>query len=323
MAGLFVRGDREIRRIYRESYSLWGIGLTPEGYFGLWQDIRATDWGSRYLDFLTWEDGGAILSSMKRYRPLVRSDGSTGRATVIGAVYTPARYRREGHAAAMIRAVLDEARGAGDRLALLFTDIGTAYYRGLGFQTLPATSAMAGLIPARQPIHGPIELSPVGPACLPQVREAHDAGMSGPGLHIVRDREHWDFILTRADRYFSRAAGSGQRFLAAHRAGSFIGYLVDMEADGEWEIREVGSTDGSPETMADILRAAACEKPRRTVRAAYGWLPPALIECLPDWDWTVLPRDRAIPMIATIGATDISDPPAGRLNSFFPYMDQF
>ena len=119
------------------------------------------------------------------------------------------------------------------------------------------------------------------------------------------------------------AATAGQRFLAARRAGSFLGYLVDMEADGEWEIREVGARDGSPETMADILRAAACQKPLRSVRTAYGWLPPALIECLPDWNWTVLPRDRAIPMIRRPGAPDISDSTSGRLNSFFPYMDQF
>ncbi len=324
MAGLFVRGDREVRRIYRESYSLWGTGLTPEGYFGLWQDVRTTAWGSRYMDFLTWEDGGDILSSMKRYRPLLRHNGRTSRATVIGAVYTPARHRREGFATAMIRAVLDQAREVGDSLALLFSDIGTAYYRDLGFHPLPATSAMARLIPAEGPADGQVELSPAGPDCLPRIRDAHETGMSLYDLRIVRDRAHWDFLLARADRYFSRAVGAGrQRFRAAHRAGRFLGYLVDIEADGEWEIREVGSADGKAETMAEILRTAASQMPRRSVRTAYGWLPASLIEVLPKWAWTVVPRDRAIPMITTTGAKEDSDQPAARLNSFFPYMDQF
>ena len=324
MAGLFVRGDREVRRIYRESYTLWGTGLTPEGYFGLWQDLRSTTWGSRYLDFMTWEEGGAILSSLKRYRPLLCHNGRTERATVIGAVYTPARYRREGFAAALIRAVLDQGLQSGHRSTLLFSDIGTAYYRDLGFLALPANAVMAGLIPARPPIGGRVELSPLDAGFLPELLEAHKAGMRCYGTHIVRDREHWEFLLARADRYFSRAAAIGrQRFLVAHRAGTFLGYLVDIEADGQWEIREVGSADGLPSTMADILRAAASAKPRRTVRAAYGWLPQALIDCLPDWDWTVVPRDRAIPMIHTAVATEDSDRTQGRLNSFFPYMDQF
>lgn len=320
MAGLFVRGDREVRRIYRESYSLWGTGLSPEGYFGLWQDVRATGWGSRYIDFLTWEDGGVILSSMKRYRPRFHHNGVPARITVIGAVYTPARYRREGHAAAMIRAVLARAREEGDPFALLFTDIGTAYYRRLGFHAMPATSALARQVSCSPPAGGSVELTPVSAACLQQVRDAHEKGMERYDLRIVRDRAHWEFLLTRAERYFHRAAvAGGQRFRAARRDGRFLGYLVDLEVDGEWEIREVGAADGRPETMACILRAAA--GPR--VRTAYGWLPQVLLEALPDWDWTVVPRDRAIPMIATTDGTKDSDPPAGRLNSFFPYMDQF
>jgi GNAT superfamily N-acetyltransferase len=276
------------------------------------------------MDFLTWEQGGTILSSMKRYQPLIRRNGRISRAAVIGAVYTPARFRRKGYASAMIRAVLEQAREAGTGLALLFTDIGTAYYRSLGFHVLPATMATARRIPARPPVSGPVGFSPADAAHLSQVRNAHEACMRPYDLHIVRDQKHWDFLLARADHYFSRASATGhQRFRAAHRAGRFLGYLVDIQADGEWEIREVGAADGKPETMAEILRAAAGVSAGRKISTAYGWLPQALIDALPEWDWTVLPRDRAIPMIASTGGPEDSDPPAGRLNSFFPYMDQF
>ena len=85
---------RQVLEIYRQSHSLWGIGLSPADYVALWDDISATEWARRNAEFLVWGDGsGRILSSLKLYRPRVRVLGREMRAAVLGAVFTPPNLR--------------------------------------------------------------------------------------------------------------------------------------------------------------------------------------------------------------------------------------
>ena len=75
--------------IYRESHAVWGAGLTPENYSGLWDEISRTPWAQRFARFLVWADEPQqVLSSLKLYRPLVRVLGRTARTTVLSAIFT-------------------------------------------------------------------------------------------------------------------------------------------------------------------------------------------------------------------------------------------
>src|SRR5205814_5809952 len=67
----------------------------------------------------------------------LRLDGRDARALGIGAVFTPKSLRGRGHGAAIIRALEDAARTDGARVALLFSEIGSAFYEKLGFATVP------------------------------------------------------------------------------------------------------------------------------------------------------------------------------------------
>src|SRR5258708_1627295 len=100
----------------------------------MWQEMAEARWARSWYSWRALvDDDGRVLSSLKLYRPAMRLGAVEGRAAAIGAVFTPRGLRRRGHAAALIRATVAQAESNGDSAALLFTDIGTEYYRAFGF----------------------------------------------------------------------------------------------------------------------------------------------------------------------------------------------
>ena len=100
-----------------------------------------TPWGRTHLARVAMVEDGRLLASAKRYRFSVRLDGREVLAVGIGAVFTPQAERGRGHAARLIEQLCDEARADGCALAMLFSEIGSAYYERLGFRVVPhATS---------------------------------------------------------------------------------------------------------------------------------------------------------------------------------------
>ncbi len=323
---LAIATDEQIEAIYRESFALWGGGLSFDGYLGLLRDLMATPWGREHLEYLVWLGvSGEILSSLKLYRPRVRFLGRTGRAAVIGAVFTPDRLRRRGHAAALIRSALRRTAERDDPVALLFSDIGTRYYEALGFRAIPAEEIW-GRLP-REPVEVPADWSfvPLQDEHLDDIARAHEAGQARRAIAILRDREHWRFVLNRAEWFFERL----DRLDAVHRArvvlrgGRFLGYVVAVDGRGEWHVREVGAVDGDPWTMAEILRIEGSQAARRGLRTVYGWLPSEVLERLEGWRLRRAPRPRAVPMVRPASPhadwTVLASPAA----SFLPFMDQF
>ena len=148
-----IAAEAQVESIYRESHALWGHGLSSSGYVRLWDKISRTPWAQENARFLVSIDAnGGVLSSLKQYLPRVRLYGEIDRALVIGAVFTPRGHRGHGHAAALVRAVLARGREQGLRVAMLFSDIGTLYYEGLGFRGVPATEHW-GILPRRVRLH--------------------------------------------------------------------------------------------------------------------------------------------------------------------------
>jgi hypothetical protein len=96
-----------------------------------------------------------------------------------------------------------------------------------------------------------------------------------------------------------------------------------VEGRGYWNIREVGSPDGDPASVARILKAAAPEALRAGNRRVYGWLPGQVAKLLPGWRPVIDRRRRAIPMILPLqGRADLSYlEKSGAVNLMF--MDQF
>jgi predicted N-acetyltransferase YhbS len=315
----------QLDSIYRESHALWGAGLTFEDYLGLWHDLRRTSWGRSRAGFYVWaDDTGKVLSSVKLYRPALRVAGRALTATVIGALFTPRAERRRGHASALLRAVFSRARERGDGVALLFSDIGTAYYAAFGFRALPAQEDRAAL-PADPGAPGGWSLRPMtGEDRDPVLRAHHDYCRTRP-LAMIRDADHWRFLDVRSTRFFERLGDARlrQSRLIALDRGRFAGYLLTVESKREWNVREVGAPGGDPEAMAAILRLGAADARREGRRRFYGWLPPEVKPHLRDWEIRTRRRRHALPMVlaldAAVDLSGLTTPDA----AYLPFQDQF
>jgi GNAT superfamily N-acetyltransferase len=315
----------EIAAIFRESHGMWGAGLTYPAYLDMWLELMETPWARGHFRHLAWvDDDETVLSSLKLYRPVLRLLGRTGPAAMLGAVFTPRGLRRRGHAADLVRAVLEEARAGGDSPALLFSDIGIPYYEALGFRALPAEEA-AGRLERIVPPPAGWEFRVMTPGDLPDVLLAHeDAAVARP-IAVVRDRAHWEFLLARAAGYFKRLDGSdlSRRYRIALFHGRFAGYLVSLEGEAGWAVREVGAPGADPAALSAILRRGAVEARRAGLRKVHGWLPREAAEWVPEWRLAHRPRRLAIPMLHPLAGppdwTELEAPGA----AFLPYLDQF
>lgn len=323
---LRAASDEQIDAVYRESHALWGAGLRLADYRALWDELSRTGWGRDHAEFLVWTNGdGRVLSSLKLYRPLLRLGRRIERATVIGAVFTPPSRRGHGHATAMLRAAIELSRERGDQAALLFSDIGTGYYAGLGFTALPAEEQFGRMRSSLVEGRTECRLRPVTEADLPAVREAHDAFCASRPLAFLRDAEQWAFVQARTQAFFARLADPyvRPRFDVALAGEAFLGYLVSVEGRGEWNVREVGAPGGDLTTMAAVVRAGALAAVRRGLSTFYGWLPPELVAHLGPLRLRRRPRTRAVPMILPFAGRAA----LGRLRSagaaYIPFQDQF
>jgi predicted N-acetyltransferase YhbS len=317
--------EDQIGRIYRESHALWGSGLSFANYLGLWQDLSASDWGTRRTAMYVWADGrGSLFSSVKLYRPRLRVHGRTLGGTVVGALFTPMAERGRGYASELLQAVFSKAREEGDRLVLLFSDIGPDYYVSRGFVTLPAEEDW-GTLPRNPGAPRGWSLRPMVPADQERVHRAHDAFCRRRPLAVMRDPDHWHYLELRSQRFFERlgSARVRQQRQVALCGNRFVGYLVTVEGRGEWNVREVGASEGDPATLADVLRLGAAQARNAGLRAFYTWLPPEVRDHLPDWGIRTRPRQRAMPMIRALDpAVDLSCLTTPQ-QAYLPFQDQF
>jgi GNAT superfamily N-acetyltransferase len=318
--------SHHIDAIYRESYALWGAGLSFEDYRAFWTELSTTAWARKNLVYFVWlADDGTLLSSLKLYRPRLRLGDRVGSAAGIGAVFTPRARRGRGYASSLIRAVLDEARGRGDMAALLFSDVGTAIYQALGFLELAAEEAWGEL---RRKLSDPPRgwsLAPMTVDHLDDVIRTHEQNCRGRSIAVVRDRDYWEYLIERSRSFFSRLDGSdlSSRFQVALRNGEFVGYVAAVDGGDVWIIREVEAIDDDPELLASVIRMGASQARARGRRRCYAWLPREKSDAMRDLRVRFCPRRRAIPMLRRLddaARPQLRSPPSP---TFIPYLDQF
>ena len=318
--------SEHIDAIFRESYALWGAGLGYEDYRAFWNELSETRWARSNLRYRAWlDDDGSLLSSLKLYRPRARVLNREGRVAGLGAVFTPRSQRGRGHASALIRAVLDEAREREDLAALLFSDVGAPFYHALGFRELPAEEAWGDLDRSGPDLPRDWCLRPMKVSDLPDVMRAHDDACRDRPVTILRDRDYWEYLIERSRRFFARLDGSDLsfRFQVAVRGEEFVGYLASVDSADVWIVREVEALGGEPQVALSIVRLGATEARVRGRRRSYTWLPQSARGAVTDWRPRFRRRRRAIPMLQRLD----DGPPAVALDSpeaaFIPYLDQF
>ncbi|MFN3430820.1 MAG: GNAT family N-acetyltransferase [Candidatus Sericytochromatia bacterium] len=245
----------ETAEVLAHTRPLWGGGHDLATYARRTDALLETPWGRGHYRFVVGLDAtGAIVTACKRYRLALRLNGEPVRAVGFGAVFTPESHRARGHAAALLRAVMAEEAARGAHVALLYSDIGPAYYERLGFRAIrcevgeaPASGgARSGFVP----------LGDRDPASLLTWHRAPDARLS-----FEPSADYWAFKLARHRPELVLYAPDGVP----------VGFAaVHAEPEGLW-VDEAGFDAAiAPSAFWHALRALAAERGLPVVR---GWLP--------------------------------------------------
>jgi GNAT superfamily N-acetyltransferase len=274
----------EIVTVLGHTRELWGGGKDLDTYVARTRALLDSPWGrARYRFVVGLDESGVIVTACKRYHLDLRLDGSPAPTVGFGAVFTPEAHRGQGHAASLLKAVMAEECSRGTRLALLFTDIGPAYYERLGFQ---AIRCEVGEAPA---VAGEAPFLPLGDRdraeLLAFCREPDGR------LAFGRSPDYWAFMLERHRPELLLYAPDGipAGFVALHD-----------ETEGLW-VDEAGfAPDVQPTAFWLALRALAAQRGRPAVS---GWLPRETIEA----GFTFRPLTTNAPMAAPLSGDVIPE----------------
>ena len=273
MTRLLPADHARLDEILDGTYAIWGEGLSRRSY-GAWNRAQmATKWGRDHLHRLALVDGDTLLASAKRYdlRALVR--GEAVAVIGIGAVFTPGERRGQGHARRLIDLMLADAAARGCRYALLFSEIGTAYYESMGFRAVPRTLVTIDLV-----------FKPGAPATLVRSAEADDlpaiAAISaryreGAPFAIDRPADQIAFFLARR-RLLAGFAPAGERaveFFVAEEGRRPVAYVFITRGPKGAVLEECGDNDPTGARVGAMLQVLNARTPAEPASRLRGWLP--------------------------------------------------
>jgi GNAT superfamily N-acetyltransferase len=263
----------QLTEILDATHPLWGEGLDRAAYERYNDAQRKTRWGAGHLHRLVLEDGRRWLATAKRYDLRGRLDGREMRMMGIGAVFTPTPLRGRGHAAELVRRMLEQAQGEGVELALLFSEIGTRYYESLGFGSVPLTQLSLGV----NALPGPpgIAMRSGEAADLESICEMNRRQTDGVRFAMIRDADYVGFAIAKK-RLLAASGTQGRRtvrFFVVEEGGRAVAYLVLLEVGDYWMITECGDRDPSGARVGAMLQSLLADADRRPARIR-AWLPP-------------------------------------------------
>ncbi len=273
---LTVADAARLEQILDDTYPIWGEGLSRSGY-GAWNRAQmATRWGRDHLSRVVLTDGDLRLASAKRYDFVIRAGDERVPAVGIGAVFTPEAMRGRGHARALIELMLEDAAERGCRCALLFSEIGPAYYEALGFRVVPRTLVSLDVI--RKP-GAPATFVRSGDAAdLPMIAEISARYAEGAAFALDRSAELIEFFMTRR-RLRAGLGPAGLRqveFFVAEEGHRAVAYVFMTRGPGGVVLEECGDRDPTGARIGSMLQVLAGRAPAESAVSMTAWLPPTL-----------------------------------------------
>ena len=273
MTRLLPADPARLEEILDGTYAIWGEGLSRHSY-GAWNRAQmATGWGREHLHRVALVDGDTLLASAKRYDLTAMVRAVAVAVLGIGAVFTPADRRGQGHARRLIDLMMADATARGCRYALLFSEIGTAYYESLGFRAVPRTLVTIDLV-----------FKPGAPATLVRSAEAEDlpaiAAISaryGEGATFAIDRPADQIAFFHARRrLLAGFAPPGQRFVeffVAEEGRRPVAYVFITRGPKGVVLEECGDNDPSGARVGAMLQVLSARTPAEPALRLQGWLP--------------------------------------------------
>lgn len=269
-----IPGGPLLDQVLDATFPHWGEGLSRQAY-GSWNRAQGlTAWGRAHLARVGLVRGSEVLTSAKRYVFDAQAGDRPITVLGIGAVFTPEDQRGQGLAPALIAAMIEEGRARGCAAALLFSEIGAAYYERLGFQTVPR-SLLTIDVP-RNRLGAPATLVRAGePQDLPHLAEMSSRYGRGAGFALQRPASLIEFGLLRR-RMLAGLGPAGLRTLEffvseeGNRAASYL--IVSRGPHGAFLI-ECGDYDPTGARVGAMLEVLAAREPAETDRTLRTWWP--------------------------------------------------
>ena len=276
MTRLLPADPAQLDGILRDTYSIWGEGLSLDAY-GAWNRAQmATRWGRNHLHRLALvDDAGVVLASAKRYDLQAVIGGHAVPVVGIGAVFTPPALRGHGHARQLADLMLSDAAERGCQYALLFSEIGAAYYESMGFRTVPRSLVSIDVVTKAG---APATFVRSGTDHdLTFIAEISERYRAGAAFALNRSADQIAFFMTRR----RLLAGLGP---ANYRAAEFfvseeghrpVAYVFITRGPRGVVLEECGDLDPSGARVGAILQVLAARTPAERARLMTTWLPPS------------------------------------------------
>lgn len=248
-------------QILRDTYPIWGGGLTFDAYASYQNGQRRTSWGGSHIERVVLLDGTRPLASAKRYDLSARVDGRIRRVLGIGAVFTPRELRGRGAASALLAHMVDAGNTDGYEFALLFSDVGPALYERLDFVPVPLESATLQV--TRYDGAPAMAVRAGDDRDLPHIAELSAARAAGARFALDRSEDFIRYAITRR-RLLSGLGPAGLRqteFLVAEEGHVAVAYLVCSVHNGQWTIEECGDRDPAGARLGGMLQVMLAREP--------------------------------------------------------------
>ena len=233
-----MRGESELE----QAVELCCIAFNPEGYERYWQYVRG-DSSYRPSQTRVVVVNDRVVSTLRVWERRMRVGASLVTMGGIGGVCTHPNYRGVGYASALMRDTIDYLRTTGCDLGVLFTIIPEAFYRQLGWTSLPLHGFNVPCNPGTGAANSAEwQISDFNPETdLDAVARLYDIATAEQSGTIVRTRAYWDTAPARIRGVLPT--------VIARRNGGIGGYL-NYEIDGKRaEVREVGYSPDNPRVL--------------------------------------------------------------------------
>jgi GNAT superfamily N-acetyltransferase len=306
-----------LETILDDTYPIWGEGLSRDAYEKWNRAQTETVWGRSHLRRVALMDDGRVLSSAKRYDLDAWAGARRIQVIGIGAVFTPPACRGQGHAAALIDALLEDAAGRGCAMALLFSEIGAGYYERLGFTVIPQR------IPAIELVR-----RPGAPAALVRAGEAQDLdaiaeiaarARQGAAFALDRSADFIAFMLARR-RLLAGLGPPGRRsveFFVTEEAHRAVAYVVITRGPHGVFLEDCGDRDPTGARVGAMLQVLAARDPAEAPLRCRASIPPGFAP--PQWRIVSGEPADEIMMARPLGEDKTISPS----QTVYPHLDVF
>jgi predicted N-acetyltransferase YhbS len=273
---LVVAQDAILERILDTTFPVWHDGLTRRAYGQLNDAQMRTAWGAAHLHRVALVDAsGTVLSSAKRYRLTASLRGRAVRVCGIGAVFTPPDVRGRGYASELVSRLVDAARDEGADLAMLFSEIGPAFYERLSFQPVALDEVTLAV---KRKAGAPAMLVRAGSeGDLPALASMHNTRAAASSFSLQRDSSYIQFSLAKK-RLRAGLAPTGVRqveFYVAEEGASAVAYVILSVNDHGWTLDEAGDRDPAGARLGAMLQVLTAREPSAGAPAIRAWWPRA------------------------------------------------